>query len=69
MAYLSSNEDFGKQICLALGLDPVGVVSVNLRIAAGDLVTAEVKRFLSKDEAEAVLEVVASEKFVLEKRP
>jgi hypothetical protein len=69
VAYLTSSDDFGKRICLALGLDPVGVASINLRIAAGDLITAEVKLLLSKEEADGVLEVVTAQKFVLEKLP
>lgn len=69
MAVLANQNDFGKRFCLALGLEPDRVLEINLRIAAGELVTADVRYFLTEKQAEDALEAIATQRFLLEKLP
>jgi hypothetical protein len=60
---------FDARICKALGLEPAGIVSLAIKIAAGDLVTVDVRRLVSAEEAGALLDAIEEERFTLEKRP
>ena len=63
------DRSFGRRICKALGLDPNRVTAITLKIAVGELVTVDVCRLVSAEEADGVLEVLEEERFTLEKRP
>jgi hypothetical protein len=63
------SHDFGARICKALGLEPAGIVSLSINVAAGDLVTVDVRRLVSAEEAGTILDAIEEERFTLERRP
>jgi len=63
------SHDFAPRICKALGLEPAGIVSLAIKVAAGDLVTVDVRRLVSAEEAGTILDAIEEERFTLEKRP
>jgi hypothetical protein len=61
------DRSFGFRICKALGLDPERVTAINIKLSVGELVTVDVCRLVSAEEADRVLEVLEEERFTLEK--
>lgn len=69
MAVLANQQDLGKRLCVALGVEPDRVVEINLRIAPGELVTADVRFLPSEAQVEGALEAISAQRFILEKLP
>lgn len=64
MGDAARSNDFGKKVLAVLGIDSDRVKSVNIRMDAGDLVTVEVSRFVSFNEASEIVELLESYKAV-----
>lgn len=58
MAYLTST-NLAKDICAALGLDPLEVRSLEFRIALNDVATVTVERILLQDEGRGICQVLS----------
>ena len=46
--------DFGKRLCAILGIDPAGTGCITITVAAGEVVTATVTRYVTQHQSEQV---------------
>lgn len=60
----SRSNDFGRKVCAVLGINPQFVRSIDIRIAAGEIVTADVSLTVSEDQAEGLAHVLTEKRFV-----
>lgn len=60
----SRSNDFGRKVCAVFGIDPQFVRSIDIRIAAGELVTADVSLMVSEDQAERLSHALTEKRFV-----
>lgn len=56
--------DIGMQLCNILGLDPNLVADIKLNLERCSVATVEVTRVLTRDEADALIQVVEQYEFV-----
>lgn len=56
--------DIGMQLCKILGLDPGLVADIKLNLEPFSVATVEVTRVLTRDEADALIQVVEQYEFV-----
>lgn len=64
MAILSSDRCFGRDLAVAMGLDPSVVRSIDIHVEAGSLVVVDVSVFATADQAERIASAVTSRRFV-----
>lgn len=64
MIQSSHSNDFGRKVCAVFGLEAQFVRSIDIRVAAGELVTADVSLMVSEDQAERLSYVLTEKRFV-----